>query len=92
VMRYGYRRGTSLRRVCASEGIRDAIRHGLGCGRSTPVQPGEPQIRYRLQHAGNRTPEETVEVVRNHEGGTRAEAGRRGSEGPAMDRVSGRMR
>jgi hypothetical protein len=84
VMRYGYRRGTNLRRVCASEGIRDAIRLGSGRGRSTLVKPGEPQVRYRLQHAGSRTPEKTVEVVGNHEGGTRAEAGRRGSKGPAM--------
>jgi hypothetical protein len=30
VMRYGYRRGENLRRVCASEGIRDAIRPSLG--------------------------------------------------------------
>jgi hypothetical protein len=80
-MRYGCRRGTSLRRVCASEGIRDAIRGRFGDRRSTLVQPDEPQVRYRLQHAGNRTPEKTVEVVRNHEGGARAEAGRRGSEG-----------
>jgi hypothetical protein len=92
VMRYGYRRGTSLRRVCASEGIRDAIRCGFGRPRSTLVKPDEPQVRYRLQHAGNRTPERAVEVVRNHEDGARAEAGRRGSEGPAMGRVGGRMR
>jgi len=86
VMRYGYRRGTNLRRVCASEGIRDAIRGRSGDRRSTLVKPDEPQVRYRLQHAGNRSPEKTVEVVRNHEDGTRAEAGRRGSEGPAMVR------
>jgi hypothetical protein len=85
-MRYGYRRGTNLRRVCASEGIRDAIRGRFGDRRSTLVKPDEPQVRYRLQHAGNRSPEKTVEVVRNHEDGTRAEAGRRGSEGSAMVR------
>jgi len=69
-MRYGCRRGTNLRRVCASEGNRDAIRSGFGRTRSTSVKPDEPQVRYRLQHAGNRRPEEAVEVVRNDEDGT----------------------
>lgn len=62
----------NLRRGDAPEGIRAAIRTPpSGGARSAPVQPGEPQIRHRLQHAENRGAEKAVEVVRNHEDGTR---------------------
>jgi len=55
VMRDGCRRGRNLRRVvrhgnprARSEENRKELR------RSMQGKPGEPQIRYRLQHAGKR--------------------------------------
>jgi hypothetical protein len=81
-MRYGCRRGEAFE-GCArtggpAPGSEDLPREGHD---PAVAKPGEPQVRYRLQHAGNRAPEEAVEVVRNHEDGTRTGARRSRSDG-----------
>jgi hypothetical protein len=83
VMRYGCWRGELFEGCELRRGESNPSNHGAFGHRGTAARTkrGEPLAGCGVQQTRNFSTEQTVEVVRNHEGGTRTGAWQRRSEG-----------